>query len=249
MSSKLEKSPAPAAGKLLLRLVSFKLELFPLSPDDFNLLKDRGISVSRIPRDAFSALQSTFLKGVKVEVLPWVEVFPMLLDQFQSSFDPNVFEFRQEGTNILVHVDSIDTAHIKFLDSQVEVLRKFAGRYGFRVRFETKVKKAFVLGRIRFAVDPELIPGFYFGSGETTTSATHFAFHLTASCRVTFSKKLSPVGIPAFKVGFEDLRGDTWFESFSRAFHFAYLKTEECEGAVNFFIHLMSQMPPEKRNK
>ena len=237
------------AEKPTLNLVSFKRELFPAQPSDFSLLKERGISVSRIPRDAFLVLQHTFLKGVHVEVTPWVDVFPLLLEQFQLSFDDSVYEFRQEGSHILVHADSVETRHIKFLESQVELLRKYAGRYGFRVRFETKVRKSSVISRLVFAVDPELIPGFYFGSGEDSKSEVDLTFHISASCRVIFIKKLSPIGVPSFNVAFEDKIGDKWHSAFSRGFNFSYLKSEECRKAVDFFAKINSLMTSSKRDE
>lgn len=239
---------AAKAVKPTLNLVSFKRELFPAQPSDFALLKESGISVSRIPRDAFLVLQHTFLRGVHIEVTPWVDVYPLLLEQFQLCFDEDVYEFRQQGSHILVHIDSTETEHIKFLESQVELLRKYAGRYGFRVRFEMKVRNSSVIARMIFAVDSELIPGFHFGSGEDSKTETALVFHISPSCRVNFVKKLSPIGIPSFNVTFEDKVGDKWHASFARGFNFSYLNAADCRKAVDFFAKINSLMDPSKRD-
>lgn len=233
----------------LLRLVSFKRELFPIAPEDFKLLKASGINVTRIPRDAFPILEATFLKGVKVEVLPWGQVYELMMAEFANSFDPDLYSFQSDGNKLMILLDSVDAGHVKFLNARVSTLQHYVGRYGFRIRSESKVRKDHVLTRLVFVTDPNIIPGFYFGSGETDSSETELLFHLSPSCRVKMVKNKSAAGLPSFKAVFEDKHGDLWHETLSRSFGFSYVTADDCKKAIDFFVSILSFIESSAKGK
>ena len=235
-----------------LQLVSFRKELFPVKPSDYEILRENGVTVSRIQTDILPLLQRSLLKGIKIQVFPWVDVYELLVDHFIAHLPKPTYECIHEENWILINTDSIDKPDRQKLESRISQLTHYAGRYGFRVRFEHKEKKDkgsdYTLTRIVFLADPNMIPSFYFGSGESEDSTINFEFSLSPACRIRFLKRKSPAGVQSFTTIFEDKVGDTWVENTSRSFNFNYLKESDCRQAIGFFSHLISLIHPNKRN-
>lgn len=231
----------------VLQLVSFRKELFPLSMGDYKLLRERSVTTTRIQKDTLPILQKSLLQGLKVTVFKWVEVYDLLLQQFQDSFDDDgMFSFKAEDNWIMVHMESIDKDDRAYLEYRVKLLQKFGGRYGFKVRHDVKVRKDSILTRLTFSADPELITSSYFG--EEDPSSSELVFHLSHACRVKFVKKDGPSGVAGMTVLFEDRTGNEWSQAFARSFFFSYVEAEDCRKAIGYFANLLSMIKPDKRN-
>lgn len=228
-----------------IRFVSFRDELFALEPEDFKVLRDRGVTISRIPKDVFPILQKTLLSSVNVQYFSWPEVYEKLLEQFKSSF-PKKFSFHADENWLVVRVEDPDEEDKKVYDVRYDLLSQYAARYSFRVRQQVKNKEDHVLIRLVFVFDPSIIPSFYFGTNENSTTPLKYCLQLSPNCRIRFERQKSPTGMMGFKAVFEDKVGDDWSENTSRAFNFSYLSAETCREAVNFFGHLVSIIDTHK---
>lgn len=231
-----------------LYLVAFKRELFPLRVNDLSLMKERGFTTSRISADAFEVLKTVFLKGVNISVLPWPEVYTRLLLRLQEVLPEPMYTFDSNGPIVVIHMDSIEREDRALLGRHLSSLQTYAGRYGFRVRIDDKVREDHILTRLTFAVDSNIIPAFYFGEDHQPPPELELKWNVTPSCRLRFTKKMSSIKQPLFKVALEERGAEVWLESFARAFNFSHIKPEECKKAINFFMDLNSQIEASIRD-
>lgn len=225
----------------VLHLVRFRKEYFPVTPSDLALLRKRQVSVARIAESSIVILSKTLLKGVKFKFHTWVELYSSLLDHFKSTF-PEGFDFEASENWILVRAEGDPKETQTVLQNRVALLSKYCGRYGFRIHHMTKDRKTYSLTKILFVPDRNLVPSMYFNTADSLDEPLNLKFHLSPSCRVVFTKKKSPSGIPCLKVVFEDRSGPDFTESFSRAFNFSDVTVEDCNAALNFFAELISRI-------
>jgi hypothetical protein len=224
-----------------LNLVFFKRFAYPLGEADFTLLRQRKVTVGKIPEMALQMLRRTLLQGVRIVELRWVEIYDQLLEQFRSSFpDDGTYAFKNEANWILVRTDTKDKAARALVSERIAVLRSYAGRYGFALRSESRERDDVLLTRATFVADPEIVPSHHFRTHDIADSGVRLNLHLSGACRLVLENKKSPIGVPTFKSTFQDRFGEEWKDGFVRAFEFHRLSTEDIEAALGFFSDLLA---------
>lgn len=221
-----------------LNLVRFRGEYFPLAIRDWQLLNSRSLAVARISESSLQILKKTLLKGVKISFQPWATVYEQLLERFKDSFSAD-FAFDNAENWMLIRSEKNSQAD-KELSTRIALLVRYCGRYGFRIAYMTKNRKDYNLTRLMFVPDKEVVPALHFNEGDLVDTPVELKFNLSPSCRVRFTKRKSPSGIPSLNVVFEDRFKDTWSETFSRGFNFSEIKKSDCDAAIGFFVALAS---------
>lgn len=230
-----------------LTLVKLKGQYFPLSEADYKLLCDKHVAVFRISEENLTLLSSILLKGVRIEQRLFRDVYPELLNAFieglnASSDEEGAYDFKHEANWILVRTETPDEetgeSRLNAMHKFSNMLVEYMGRYGLRTKQESKTREKYVLTRLEFIPDPDIVPSFYFGNKEDYNTPLRMVFNMGKSARLVFNKRQNIGGEATMAITFEDRFGDHWQEAFTRAFPMSLLAEKDCTTAIEFFVEL-----------
>lgn len=224
-----------------LHLVKFREFLFPLDLSDYHAMKERECTVFRMHESTVGILGRTLLKGLKIDIHPWKEVYPPLLERFKSKLtdsEPGAFEIKSEANWVMTrHAPEAEID--KFLQATIDQLVSYMGRYGIKTLVEKKPREPYLLTRITFIPDPEIAPETFFVPEVSSRAPLEFKMRFSDACQLHFIQKPET---KTLSVSFEDRTGDEYRESFSRAFAFSRMKIEDCYAGIDFFSNLLSKI-------
>jgi hypothetical protein len=235
-----------ATKKQKIRLVVFKGEGFPLDQESFDLLKNVGLTVFRLPIRLLSTLESSLLRRYELERVPFRLVYEHTLSFFERERLSTIPSYRFKVESNMINL-SAPYSSLEELEQCVTELQYVLSRYGVKAaRSNEKVindeegKPSRKALRLECKADPDINPGAFWKSPVLPVqSATRF--NLSRCASLVFSSRPSSVhpGRNSFGVAFEDYLGGEWVQAFKREFLLGTISEDDIVQAINFFANLL----------
>lgn len=233
--------PGAKPGKTAtIELVKFRGEYFPLQERDYRTLKEFGVMTFRINQTSLDVLQRTLLKGKRVNIQQWNAVYPLLCQEFSNSL-PEEVDTDLQGKRIIARFRTSSSIDERFNQS-FKVFSHYMGRYGVRVRLDTKEVGRYTLCRVQCESDDTINPAGYFGSPDQLRSPSESYLYLSQSCRLRLSKASWADGTPIIQVDFQDRSGEVFSTSFSRSFPLKLMTPQSVAESAYFFADIFEEV-------
>lgn len=233
------------AKRATINLVAYNGEYFPFKNEDLATLKQKYVFVFRIKEQLLDTLKPTLLKGVKVTVIDWQDLYPEVLSSFLASLD-EVAEYSDNGNKVDMRYAS-DEESVKQVNVKIDKFTRYLGRWGFKVRRENKPEQksngARLLTRLTILADENINPSYFFGTLNTDTKPKISAIHLSSSAKLELEVSPSTLrpGANVLSIRFCDKVGDDWVPSLQRAFDTSSVKEEDLINTVKLLLALIPQ--------
>lgn len=217
-----------------IKLVQFAEFYFPVDAEDFNQLRDLGVTVFRFSDTTLSLLKRSVLKQAEIELIPWTTLYSDLVGQFRSALP----EGSDVSTKREVLVVAYDKHHESNVAKTVDLLKQYLSRYC--CGFERADKEVGSIRYIRLTMDfvPTIQNAAYFGHVPKTFDKA--LLRPSADCHLSFARTTWTSGQPAFAFSILDRMPGSpdLHPSIERSFLLSSLSAEDCYELARFFAEL-----------
>lgn len=214
-----------------INLVNFKDYLYPVSQEDYKVMVSLGVTASRFPARSLDILKHTMLKGVKIKIFQWADVYHDILNTFVSAATEAGLRCRTDEVTTVYVIKPSAVAN-ETADQLIGHLTHYLARYSVRVLKEAKERDQGILWRLRMKRDLEIPNGMFYSDVQpppTVASLDFNAFRVHLSVEDTG-------GLPTLTVKAQDKIGDDWVSGTSRTFPKSKLDREHAYAMVNFLL-------------
>lgn len=214
-----------------INLVEFKDYLYPVAQDDYKAMVAMGMTASRFPARSLDIIKHTMLKGAKVKVFKWSDVYHDILTSFVSAATQEGLRCRTDEVTTVYIIKPSAVAN-ETADRLIGHLTHYLARYSVRVLKDAKERDQGILWRLRMKRDLEIPNGMFYSDVQPPPTVASLDFN-------TFRVHLSVEdtgGLPTLTVKTQDKIGDDWVSGTSRTFPKSKVGREQAYDMVNFLL-------------
>ena len=209
---------APAEVRMHeLSLIAFKGHLYPSATEDYEYLRQRGVTTYRLPLSSLPLLKRTRLTKAKVVLLPFMEMWKPFMEHLGS-------ELEKFGPTKLVTAHSlmtmVPTDNVTKLRSYLNKVSLFSRRYCIALTTDTKNRASdnMSLCKMQFIYNEDINNSYAFmGRGTAGEHEDPFVeIPLAGSVKLRLTR--ATIGtVPTFQVTVLDKLGENWSEALNRS--------------------------------
>ena len=217
-----------------LKLFSFKGNLYPADAVDYELLKQRGVLIYRIPETSLALLQKTSLTKLQIAVVP----FPTIWGPFANSF---ALELKSYGAVKAVSMHEYwlrltpTGDDEKRLRDYLYKMSKFISRYCIKLSIDQIHKDGELRLKIKFIYNEEINNSYAFKNPEVADSEV--IMEITSCVRLVLShKEIS--GSPFLTWKLQDLVNGSWVDYSNRSSAITEKSKEQLRAVAHYMLNL-----------
>jgi len=217
----------------IINLVTLRDHVYPVAPEDYRAMIDCGLSTARIPAVSLDIIRHTVLKGQKIKVHAWTDIYSQILSQFEDAVSKTDLLCKTEDRTVIYIIQPNAEAQ-KSATQIIDQFSQYMSRYSLRVRREAKERadRGDVLWRIRPVFDLEIPNGMFYQDTPPPPTVAALDFK---TYRIHLAVE-DTGGAKTLAVKTQDMIGKDWVTGTSRSFLKSQLSRTDAYELANFLL-------------